>query len=54
MPGNGNYKCKIELNVFDHSIMVQRNADSYLQASKKVMKDINRILLVHSKNRSSN
>jgi hypothetical protein len=41
----GDCVCVIELAVYCNSIMVQRNADSYLQASREVMKELSRIVL---------
>lgn len=37
---DGDYICEIDLTIFGSSIMVHRNADSYAQASREVLKEL--------------
>ncbi len=41
---NGNYVCEIELTLFRNCVMVQRNAHSYLEAAKEVIKELTNIV----------
>jgi len=41
---DGDYNCEIELVIGGSSIMVQRSANSYLQATRKVLEELNRII----------
>lgn len=41
---NGDHVCEIELTVFGNSIMVQRNAHSYMQAAKEVLHELAKIV----------
>jgi len=52
---DGDFVCEIELTIFGNSVMVQRNADSYLLAEREVMKELPRIVdeQIHQQNEPS-